>query len=294
MKYLTYTLILQMCLLMSCKAQSTARIDIELPKEEQRNAYWYDGKAEITSYELVQSRYGQSHDGEAVMIYVTEDFSRSKQVKLDNPRTSDKVSVLKLNHTRNFLTGIYPYTTMTSAFKPMDSYEDQRVMKIATSIQEWCGHTYMQINHRSSKYEVLQRSYFESEGDQEYRVDDAYTEEEIFLTVRINPAQLPLGRVELLPATLSTRLFHTSYKPLSALASAKKEGNIWTYRVDYQDVNRKLEIQFEAAYPWRILQWSEETGRGKTVAKRMEELKIDYWSHNQPMDEQLRTQLRLK
>ncbi|MDP7238046.1 MAG: hypothetical protein QGI34_15090, partial [Candidatus Latescibacteria bacterium] len=37
--------------------------------------YWYQGKAEITSYTLKQARYGEIHDGHVVLIFVTEDFS---------------------------------------------------------------------------------------------------------------------------------------------------------------------------------------------------------------------------
>ena len=48
--------------------------------------YWYDGKAEITSYALQQARYGELHTGEAVLVFVTEPFSKSKQVKLDDWR----------------------------------------------------------------------------------------------------------------------------------------------------------------------------------------------------------------
>ena len=36
-------------------------------------AYWFDGTAEISSYKLIQSRYGDPREGEAVLIYVTED-----------------------------------------------------------------------------------------------------------------------------------------------------------------------------------------------------------------------------
>ncbi|MGB2691994.1 MAG: septum formation inhibitor Maf, partial [Thermodesulfobacteriota bacterium] len=42
---------------------------------EEFKAYWYDGKAEITSYKLEQARYGELHEGYAVMVFVTEDFS---------------------------------------------------------------------------------------------------------------------------------------------------------------------------------------------------------------------------
>ncbi|MEM6807488.1 MAG: septum formation inhibitor Maf, partial [Bacteroidota bacterium] len=47
-------------------------------------AYWYKGEAEISSYKLEQARYGEIHEGHSVLVYVTEDFSKSKQVKLDN------------------------------------------------------------------------------------------------------------------------------------------------------------------------------------------------------------------
>ena len=47
--------------------------------------YWQQGKAELTSYTLEQARYGEIHQGEAVLVFVTEDLSKTKQVKLDNP-----------------------------------------------------------------------------------------------------------------------------------------------------------------------------------------------------------------
>ena len=36
---------------------------------EEFNAYWYAGKAEITSYSLQQARYGELRDGHAVLIF---------------------------------------------------------------------------------------------------------------------------------------------------------------------------------------------------------------------------------
>ena len=71
--------------------------------------YWYAGKAEITSYKLEQARYGELRNGKAVLIYVTEPFSADKQVKADQNAPSN-ISVLKLNSTKKFLTGIYPYS----------------------------------------------------------------------------------------------------------------------------------------------------------------------------------------
>ena len=59
--------------------------------------YWYQGQAELNTYDLEQYRYGEKRNGEAVLIFVTEDFSREKQVKLDNPQQheQDAQKVLK-------------------------------------------------------------------------------------------------------------------------------------------------------------------------------------------------------
>ena len=84
--------------------------------------YWYDGNAEISSYTLTQNRYGELHEGKAVLVFVTEDFSKQKQVKLDHPEKAgaDKLPVLKMNFSKNFLTGIYPYSILNSVFTPVD------------------------------------------------------------------------------------------------------------------------------------------------------------------------------
>lgn len=134
----------------------------------QFNTHWYQGKAEITSYKLEQARYGEIHKGDAVLIFVTEDFSRSKQVKLDNPvqAGNDAVPVLKLNFTKKFNTGIYPYSMMLSVFTPVQIENYPRTLKATASSQEWCGHTFTQLNLRDNRYQAVLYSYFEDEGDQ--------------------------------------------------------------------------------------------------------------------------------
>ena len=72
-------------------------------------AYWYSGQAEINRYRLEQFRYGQNHTGDAVLIFVTEDFLPGKQVKYEHGQPGETpVSVLKLNFERKFVTGVYP------------------------------------------------------------------------------------------------------------------------------------------------------------------------------------------
>jgi hypothetical protein len=131
------------------------------------NDYWYAGEAEISSYNLQQSRYGETRNGTAVLIYVTEPFLEKKQVKADNSNPSN-INVLKLNRTKNFTTGIYPYSIMQSTFYPIAN--NQHAIKVSCSIQEWCGHVYTQLNNRE-QFEIDSHSYFENQADSNFNLD---------------------------------------------------------------------------------------------------------------------------
>jgi len=124
-------------------------------------AYWFDGKAEVTSYQLMQERYGEIRQGTAVNIFVTEDFLPNEQVKANN-FSEENISVMKLNQMKNFNTGIYPYSIMTSTFSPIAV--KSHPLKITNSVQEWCGQMYMQLNN-SKEFEIESHSYFEGVAD---------------------------------------------------------------------------------------------------------------------------------
>src|SRR5438093_9924338 len=79
---------------------------------------WRDGKAELNGYRLTVERYGRPRVGRGVLIYVTESFSLTRHVKVDDPSKNpvDTFGALKLNFVRHFQTGIYDYSTMVSLF----------------------------------------------------------------------------------------------------------------------------------------------------------------------------------
>ena len=257
--------------------------------------YWYQGKAEITSYDLQQSRYGEIHKGDAVLIFVTEDFSKKKQVKLDYPSKNpkDAVPILKLNATRKFNTGIYPYSTMQSIFTPVNQKENSGSLKISTSSQEWCGHTFMQLNQKGENYQVQSNSYFESEGDTNSKIEKVLLEDEIFNLIRINPEILPKGKIEIIPSTLFTRFNHTEFKTEDATTLLEENNGAMVYSIQYQSMDRKLVINFEKSFPHQILSW-EETSRGKTTsATKKKTILLDYWSKNGVADLKYRADLGL-
>jgi len=269
---------------------------------------WKSGKAEITSYQLEQARYGALHPGEAVLIFVREPFSRSKQVKLDrwDSAGADLVNVLKLNFTRRFNTGIYPYTTMLSTFTPDSGTEAP--LKVTTSVQEWCGHVFTQLNRTDAGFDVAAFSYFESEGDQRAKLPETWLEDAIWTQIRLDPNRLPMGDIRIVPGTLFTRLFHRPLQPEQATATlvetveptgAGTDTPTSTYTIRYQSgSDRVLSVTFEQAAPHAIVRWEESgtdfSGQNLTTrAKRLKSIELDYWNHNQPADRALRNQLGL-
>ncbi|AZQ58263.1 septum formation inhibitor Maf [Maribacter sp. MJ134] len=258
-------------------------------------AYWYAGKAEITSYKLEQARYGEMREGNAVLIYVTEPFLNDKQVKADG-NNPDNIPVLKLNSTKNYLTGIYPYSIMNSSFYPV--HDNQHALKLTFSSQEWCGQVYTQLNNRA-KFEVASHSYFESEADQELQLDKAVLENEIWNKIRINPENLPQGNFNMIPSLEFSRLTHKELKSYSATASLTNNGKHQTYEVNYPELKRTLKINFSTQFPYTIESWSDSfiSGYGanaKTLTStgtKIKTLNTPYWRQNGNKDLYLRDSL---
>jgi hypothetical protein len=292
-----------LALVTSCKKQNhemayhlDSKTETTKPNElisPEFKAYWYAGEAEISSYKLEQARYGEIRGGNAILVYVTEDFLPEKQVKADN-RNADNIPVLKLNSTKNFLTGIYPYSIMQSTFYPVSN--NSHAIKVSASVQEWCGHVYTQLNNKG-QFEITSHSYFESEADQAFKLDKTILENELWTQLRINPQSLPTGDLEIIPSFEFTRLRHIIIKPYKA--SATLNNNI--YSISYPELNRTLSIQFNPNFPFDILEWEEtfKSGFGanakvlSTKATKLNTIKSAYWKKNGNKDEVLRETLQL-
>ncbi len=259
--------------------------------------YWYAGDAELTTYKLEQARYGEIREGQAVLIYVTEPFLKKAQVKADEHH-ADNTPVLKLNTTKNFLTGIYPYSIMTSSFYGVQ--DDQHALKLSLSVQEWCGHVYTQLNNRE-KFEIESHSYFEKEGDQRVALPKSALEDEIWNKIRINPEDLPVGSFTMLPSLEYIRLSHLPFRAYDVIAKVSITGDLKTYELNYPDLERTVKISFGNDFPYPIEKWSESAKSGfgpnakmlTSKAIKMKTLKTAYWRQNGNKDVFLRDSLGL-
>ncbi len=278
-------------------AISESKTEISVPKaalSEEFKDYWYNGEAEITSYKLEQARYGEMRDGSTVLVFVTEDFLPKIQVKANN-YSEKNTPVLKLNATKNFNTGIYPYSIMQSTFYPVTN--NHHALKVSASVQEWCGHVYTQLNNRDG-FEVMSHSYFQGEADESFKLEKSWTENELWTKLRIDPKSLPIGSIEIIPSLEYLRLGHKTTKAYNA--NARLENG--TYIISYPELNRTLQINFNANFPYDILGWEETSVSGygasaktlTTKATKLESIKSAYWSKNNNADEGLRETLKIK
>lgn len=241
-------------------------------------SYWYRGKAELNRYKLRQSRYGEVHEGEAMLIFVTEDFDRERQVKFEGAGDRrNAVRVLKLNATRRFYTGVYPYTLMTSSFTPVQ--QPLETLKVTFSAHDWCGQTFTQLNRRGGELQLKGYSYFESEGDEQASMQGVPTEDGLLARLRTNPQSLPVGELRIVPGLHHMRLRHRPLAPQRATASlGTSEGNVGVYTLRYED-GRVLRVRFEQTFPHRVLGWSEQpAGLPATTAKLERSLLMPYWN----------------
>ena len=289
----------------------------EISKSNSFYRYWHDKGAEICRYNLEQYHYGETHKGEVFLIFVTELFNTKKQVKSDDHHPSHNITeILKINQIRRFQTGIYDYSAMLSVFKPIALTTFTNALKITLSIQEWCGQTFYQLNHTTDKkenkngYKLKGFSYFESAGDDSIELDNALLEDELLLTIRINPKSLPLSSTDnptkIIPSLLYYRLNHQkpqieypkiSQKPIIYKYKRHKHDAI-LYTMIYEDIKRELQIVYEKDFPHRIFSWQEIDHNGnlkskkKTTKATLENIIFsDYWNKNKNRDKKLRKKL---
>lgn len=269
--------------------------------------YWGDGKAEISSYQVVQPRYGEPREGYGVMIFVTEDLHRGSFIKVESQGVpqAEKIYVLKLNNVLKFDTGIYDYSVMSSVFSaaegPAHPFE---LCRISLSAQEWCGQVFEEVLLRGSRLQGTLNSYFEKEGRQQYELEaPASFESEDHLLIRIRELKGPWmsegeeKQLVLLPSLWSFRIKHQGRSTVPARLAKGKEAQFsaggqslaafpWTLEA----AGTTKTIWVEQAYPHRILAWEDsQGGRGELLVTVRE----PYWQLNHSADAGWRQQLKL-
>jgi hypothetical protein len=234
-------------------------------------SHWQDGRAELDGYRYKVVRYGQERLGQAVMIFVTEPFSETRHVKVDDPRRNprDTFEALKLNFVRDFQTGIYDYSTLVSLFSRSSDFS---AVKISFSAGEWCGHAYEETDFERHRIVDRLSSYFEGESAIRtlQRKKDGIAEDQLFILLRdLRGGALlePGGKrtVPFLSSPFYRRLGHRhiGWGTADIERRARSEGiqvpagrfDCDVYVVRASD-GREGRFWIERAHPKRVIRWS--------------------------------------
>jgi hypothetical protein len=261
------------------------------------SAHWHDGQAEVDGYRLKVSRYGQERSGYAVMIYVTEPFSESKRVKVNdftrNP--ADTFDALKLNLIRDFQTGVYDYNTMVSVFTRSADFEP---VKITFTSAEWCGHVYSELLFETNNVRIKNFSYFEDESGTRLLPLSAGTvsEDNLFILLRgLRGDYLKPGdtkKVDYVPGVFFSRLAHAPLKPVEATITRRGSsvsvtvpaGEFEAMVYDVETDGRSGVFYIEKNWPHRILRWALAPDlEGDLTGSR----RLKYWELNREGDEKI-------
>jgi len=271
-------------------------------------SYWHDGRAEIDGYRYALTRYGQPRRGQCVAVYVTEPFSKSKNVKVNDAarNPADTFDVLKLNLVRDFQTGIYDYNTMTSLFVRSADLEP---VKVSFSSTEWCGNVYEELRVTPGLVSQRLSSYFEDESGarEERRPRGGILEEELFVRLRgLDGAYLAPGArrtVPFLPGAFRRRLTHAPLTWGEATIERRAAPQTITvpagrfhamiYSVAIANGARGT-FYVESGYPHRIVRWEWSPAADSNDAGELTgSQRLQYWKLHNVGDERYLRQLGL-
>ena len=271
--------------------------------------HWSDGQAELAGYSLTTSRYGETRNGFAVSIFVTETLDHATRVKTAAPQDGAHYPVMKLNLIRDFQTGLYDYNTMLSVFVPLaqnDFLPARHVSKISFSSQEWCGHVYHQLTFERGKIQETIHSYFQNEADQNRLINTAphvLSEDALLLWARgMSGPQLAPGEQAIVPVVTSlsrARLNHQKVQTTRAnlardLEPKKLKTDVGEFSAQRYTASVEggpnWEIWVESDFPNRLLKW--ETSAGERGILRGI-FRSDYWNKQQNLDSKLLKKLGL-
>ena len=271
--------------------------------------YWHQGLGEINVYKLRQNRYKDIYDGQAVLIFVSEDFLTDKQVKNDQYQSDQSTSIIKTNSIIRFNTGIYDYSLMTSVFTPVRTKDWPVSLKVTQTSQDWCGQTFSQLNwQKADSYKQQSNSYFEKEGDKVENSSADLLEDELMNRIRMGWKHLPQGKYRMIPSMNFLGLKHKAFGAYEAKLSVvdysgkhfSTNASLKSYHIYYPEFDRTLEIVFHAEAPFLIEGWIDtypsifDKKKRSSIAIREKTVLKAYWSENAPEDSVLRTELGLK
>lgn len=221
---------------------------------------WDDGLSEMCYYDATLEIYGKPRRYTRVHLLNREWFDPAGGTKTDRIDDPTAIPVLKLNISEEIPTENYNYRLLTTVFVRRDSLEP---VKVAAVSQEWCGVTYKHLRWGPSGLHARTFSYFEGEGEREWRIaGDPYPLEAAMLLAREAVASgQPPAVAQCLPRLRGNRA-HADAPVMSAVARwtlgepervRVPAGSFDVRRVTLVTDAGEMRFWVESAAPWRLI-----------------------------------------
>jgi hypothetical protein len=223
--------------------------------------YWKIQNIEQTKFILVED---STVIGEADLSFTLKDFGK------DQP--NGIIKSLSTNFTQKINQENYHYSEITTAITPLNSLIYPHAVAIVSSSQSNDVTDFSSFQPQPKSYLFVSRNSQNPEKEIREISEKIHLEDEIWAKIRMNPDALPQGEFEMIPSLGYWNKTHESPNAQEVKAELKDFGNdkkLKIYSLDYPDLKRKLDIIFEASFPFQIIEFKE-TIEGKTIIANLE------------------------
>ena len=226
--------------------ESKPKIETVLPINQESNRafsdYWKNGKTETTKYELKEDS-----------ILVGEGSLSFSIDYVNGVNKTDSIQVLHSDFTGKIHKESYDYSAMTSAYLPLNLTIRPHALKVINSVQEPTGNSFLELSQIPKSYEILSKNTFKEKTKEHFVLERKNLEDELWAKIRMNPNDLPMGDIEIIPSFA----YWQSVRKLPNIYEAKAElkdyvgtefmgKKLKIYSLDYPDLKRNLSIVFES------------------------------------------------
>jgi hypothetical protein len=238
------------------------KVETVLPVNQETNKtfidYWKNNKIEITKYDLKEDSISVGEGSSTFNIDYVEGVNKTDSIQTLHSDFTGKI------HKEN-----YDYSAMTSTYLPLNLTLRSHAMKVINSVQEPTGNSFLELSQIPKSYEIIAKNTFKEKTKEHFILERKNLEDELWAKIRMNPNDLPLGDIEIIPSFAywqSTRKSPNIYEvkaELNDYAGTEFTGKkLKIYTLDYPDLKRNLSIVFEGKFPFEIVGWKR-VGDGK-------------------------------
>ena len=214
------------------------------------NPHWYDGLAEVATYQAQRTIYNKERNFEYTYVTVAEDFNKEFRVKTDDYNRKDLYKVMKVNAFCKIETDNYPYHFLTSMFFPFAT--PWSLDKMTNGSQEWCGNTFKEYLANTKEYQLTYHSYWDNEGDGKKTIQkDVLFEDQLNYTLRSLNFKNDLSfDVSVMETQISSKVGKLKIYDavITVVDGSQTIKNTWKVNVKL-DGDKENVYYFEKAYP---------------------------------------------